>query len=126
MEQLLRAAYFANILILAPVLVALWRERSSRMLMTFNGTVENSDGLRQLVMALWFSILACSGLGLIWPRIFVPILLLQIIYKLSWLCTFVLPRLSKHGFRQVPWGVSVTFLAIVIAWPIILLRLLPL
>lgn len=121
-EMLLRLAYVANLAILAPVLFALHRERASAMLQTFNGAVANSDGLRQLVMSLWFAIAACSAFGLIWPRVFMPVLLLQVFYKSAWVLGFVLPRWHRFGMRAVPWGVALTFVVIILIWPVLLVQ----
>ena len=121
-DTLLRLAYAANILILLPVLFVLHRDRGAASLAVFDRTVANSDGLRQLVMALWLAIAACSALGLLAPRFFLPVLLLQVFYKSAWLVSFVLPRLRRVGRKAVPWGVTISFLVIVALWPFLLAR----
>ncbi|MEO0786910.1 MAG: hypothetical protein AAFY10_14535, partial [Pseudomonadota bacterium] len=62
-----------------------------------------------------FAILACSVLGLIWPQVFVPILILQVIYKAMFLARVAFPK-WRHG-EGVPWGVTGSFLAIVVTYP---------
>lgn len=115
-DILLRAAYGANILILAPVVVALVMTGSPSAV--FGPSVSESPGLRLLVASLWGAILVCSALGLFAPHAFVAILVLQVIYKSAWLLSYVVPA-WRRGL-PVPWGPAVTFLAIVLIWPIIL------
>lgn len=109
-------AYAANILILAPVCWSLFN--GSGMLSVFEGKVENSDGLRLLVASLYMAILLASIIGLILPAFFAPLILIQIIYKSIWLIAFILP-LSMAG-NNYPVGISVTFLMIVLTYPILL------
>lgn len=46
-----------------------------------------------------------------------PLLLIQVIYKTLWLLTFVLPLLIAGRSGEVPWGISLTFLVIVLSYP---------
>lgn len=115
-DTLLRFAYGANIVILVPVVWALVAAGSPAAV--FGPGVNESPGLRLLVVSLWGAILACSVLGMFAPRAFVAILLLQVIYKAAWLIAYVLPT-WRNG-EAVPWGPAVTFAAIVLIWPIIL------
>ncbi|GJE01189.1 hypothetical protein [Methylobacterium isbiliense] len=116
-DLLLRLAYAANILILLPVVTALhWRGTAG----VFGPEVADSPALRLLVAALWGAILVCSAIGLAWPRVMVGILVLQVVYKSIWLVTFVLP-VWRAG-DPVPWGPALTFVPIVLLWPVILLR----
>jgi hypothetical protein len=115
--SLLRIAYAANIAILAPVC---WAMRSNITAKTvFEDVVEQSDGLRLLVFSVWLSILGASILGLLRPEPLRVILLVQVAYKALWLVTFVLPRLRAG--TPIPAGIAVTFLVIVIAYPLIYL-----
>lgn len=116
LDVLLRAAYGANILILVPVVAALFTTASPAAV--FGPGVSESPGLRLLVASLWAAILLCSVFGLFAPRAFVAILLLQVIYKSTWLLAYVLP-VWRSG-EAVPWGPAVTFALIVLIWPVIL------
>jgi hypothetical protein len=116
-DLLLRLAYGANILILLPVLVALSARGTASV---FGPGVPDSPALRLLVASLWSAILVCSVLGLGWPRQMSAILLLQVIYKTAWLATFVIPA-WRNG-APVPWGPALTFVPIILLWPIILFR----
>lgn len=122
-EAAARLAYAANILILAPVLWSLFRHSGPGELAAFNNAVRNEDGLRLLVAALWFSILALSAVGLFHPRAVAAVLALQVIYKACYLAVFVGPTLVRSGPDAVPWGVAVSFAVIVLVWPVVLYRL---
>lgn len=119
-EHLLRAAYAANILILAPVLIGLALGRNGPDVPALGGAIAESEGLRLLVMSLWGGILALSALGLIAPGAFWPVLLLQVIYKSAWLAAYVAPVWRAEGAAAVPWGPAACFALIVAIWPVIL------
>lgn len=46
-----------------------------------------------------------------------PLLLIQGVYKTLWLLVFVLPRLLAGRSGEVPWGISLTLLVIVVSYP---------
>ena len=46
-----------------------------------------------------------------------PLLLIQVIYKTLWLLVFVLPRLIGGRDQEIPWGIPLTFLVIVVSYP---------
>lgn len=113
----LKSAYILNIFILAPVLVAMYRDKNATSLRAFQGTVKNSEGLRLLVASLWSAILLLSIAGINWPKSMIPVLMLQVIYKSLFLLTYCLPRLKANRFDELPIGLSISFLFIVIAYP---------
>lgn len=113
----LRLAFAFNILVLVPVVAMLLRGPAGTAAV-FQGTVTDSPGMRALLAALWSSILICSLAGLWQPRLFAPLLAVQVIYKALWLGFYVLP-LWRAG-AAIPAGVAVVFLFIVLVWPIIL------
>jgi len=55
-ELAARLAYVANLVILLPVLVGLFREGGETMVGTFGGVVRNSDGLGLMVACLWLGV----------------------------------------------------------------------
>jgi hypothetical protein len=116
--NLLKIAYAANIVILAPVISAMFGERG--ITNVFDGRVDESLGLRLLVASLWTAILLGSIAGLWWPRFFAAVLPIQIIYKSLWLAVFVVPLAQRSGWDAVPKGISITFLIIVVTYPFIL------
>ncbi len=112
---LLRLAYIANILILVPICWNMFF--GSGVASVFEGKVEESAGLRILVGSLWLAILVGSAIGLLAPRFFAPIILIQIFYKSLWLLAFILPLIVAGNSDQVPWGISATFIAIIFCYP---------
>lgn len=115
--MLLRACYAANIVILVPVVLALHLSGTRAV---FGPGVADSPGLRLLVAALWGAILLCSLMGLAWPRAMAAILVLQVVYKTAWLATFAIP--AWRAGMPVPWGPALTFVPIVLLWPVALIR----
>jgi hypothetical protein len=116
---LLRLAYAANIIILVPVV---WNMLSNRGGVTavFEGSVEESPGLRIMVGSLWAAILVASTAGLVAPRLMAPILVVQVIYKATWLALFVWPLAQRTSWDAVPRGISLVFVCIVVSYPILL------
>ena len=68
-----------------------------------------------MVASLYTGILAGSVIGVFLPEAMAPILGLQVIYKAMWLISYVWPTLRAN--QPVPVGLSLAFLAIVIAYP---------
>lgn len=116
-SALLRIPFALNIVILVPVVWSMLASPAGTV-STFEGKVPESDGLRLLVASLWFGILVCSALALIWPKQFIPLLTLQVIYKATWLAVFVLPLLRDGGWAAVPQGIASVFFFIVLVWPL--------
>jgi hypothetical protein len=116
--NLLKIAYAANILILVPVVSAMFADRG--VTNVFDGRVDESLGLGLLVASLWSAILLGSIAGLWWPRFFSALLPIQIIYKSLWLALFIVPLAQRSGWDAVPKGISITFLIIVLTYPFIL------
>ncbi|GAA0471235.1 hypothetical protein GCM10009096_10230 [Parasphingorhabdus litoris] len=112
---LLRLAYVANILILVPICWNMFL--GSGVASVFEGKVAESAGLRLLVGSLWLAILVGSAAGLLAPRFFAPIVLIQIFYKAMWLLMFIMPLVISGKSDQVPWGISTTFIVIVASYP---------
>lgn len=110
---LLRLAYLANILVLLPIAVP----TLLRWWATDQGRFEESAGWRVTVGAYWTAILLLSVLGLLHPARYVPVLLLQLIYKALWLAVYAAPRAMRRQWRAIPWGITASFAAIVLAWP---------
>lgn len=112
---MLRLPYVLNILILVPVCWAMYA--GSGRLTVFEGKVSWSDELAGLVAAFWTAILVASLAGLVWPRLFVPLLLVQVIYKTLFLAIFVVPLARQGGLNAVPLGITVSFALIVLTYP---------
>jgi hypothetical protein len=109
-------AYVANILILVPVCHGMIL--GGGVTTVFEGKVAESAGLRLMVGSLWLAILLASVAGLRWPAFFAPVVLIQVVYKATWLAVFILP-LWLNG-QPFPGGISAVFLAIVLTYPVLL------
>jgi hypothetical protein len=70
-----------------------------------------------LVGSLWLAILAMSVLGVRQPEAFRWLLVFQVFYKSVWLIAYVLPRMLAGRGREVPAGITLSFLVIVLVWP---------
>ncbi len=114
-EFALRLAYGANIVILTPVVALLLTGPANRV---FGPGTPDIASLRLLVAAMWGAILLCSVFGLFRPQPMAAILVLQVIYKSVWLAIYVIPAIRAHA--PVPWGPAITFVPIILVWPIIL------
>lgn len=107
--------YGFNILILVPVVWSMFFGPGVDNV--FEAKVPESAGLRIMVGSLWLAILAASFAGFMWPSFFAPLVLVQIVYKLTWLLVFVLPLVrAKEPF---PVGISVVFAIIVVTYPVL-------
>ena len=115
----LKAAYALNVLILAPVLVSMYSDVNAPI-RALQGTIENSEGLRLLVASLWSAILLLSLAGFFWPKLFLPVLIMQVVYKSLFLLTYCIPKLRAGKVKNVPIGLSVSFLLIVVTYPILI------
>lgn len=116
MDLWLQIPYALNIAILTPVCLAMFTGRGQ--VAVFQGAVSASRGLELLVGSLWLSILVASVAGLLLPRLFAPLLAMQVVYKLAWLLTFVVPAASAKA--PMPTGIAACFAGIVLTWPVFL------
>lgn len=109
--------YIFNIIVLIPIgLMTLFGgERGGQL--TCQGKFPESAGFRTILGSLWTAILIGSVIGLLFPVPMSPLLLIQVIYKTLWLFVFVLPRLLSGRRKELPWGISISFLLIVAGYP---------
>lgn len=80
------------------------------------------DPLQAVAISFWAALSALSGLGLQYPLRMVPLLLLQLFYKLVWLTAVALPLWSagqSTGFTKT-FVVGAVLDLIVIPWPYVL------
>ncbi len=109
----LQFAYAANLALLLPIAVP----TLLRISRTDQGRFPESAGWRVLVGSLWTGILVLSALGLRDPLRNSPVLLLQLIDKTLWLVVFALPLVRRREAHLIPWGIAISFIAIVVIWP---------
>jgi hypothetical protein len=121
-ETLLRFAYAFNILVLVPVVTGLLLHRGPGLVAALGGNIVNSDGLRWLLISLWGGVAVASLLGLYLPRLFVPLLVFQVIYKSIFLAGYVLPAAVRGDWNSIPLGPSAVFLFIILTWPLLIAR----
>lgn len=118
--NLLLLPYIFNIIVLVPVgLLTLFGGAKGGQV-ACQGKFTESEGFRTILGSLWTAILIGSGLGLFFPATMSPLLLIQVIYKTLWLLVFVLPRLRTGRSSEVPWGIALTFLVIVVSYPLVI------
>lgn len=80
------------------------------------GKSPESEGFRTILGSLWTANLLGSILGLIFPVQMSPPLLIQMIYITLWLLMFVMPRLLKGKISDIPSGIALVFLVIVLSY----------
>jgi hypothetical protein len=80
----------------------------------FQNSYQTTDIIR-LVGCLWLAIAILSVLGLWLPFTFSPILLLQLIYKGSWLLVVAIPAIKNS--QPYPSGMAIFFLVWVLILP---------
>ena len=109
--------FIFNILVLVPIglLTLLGGKRGGQL--ACQGKFPESEGFRTILGSLWTAILLGSIIGLFYPVPMSPLLLIQVIYKSLWLLVFVMPRLLKGKVSEVPSGIALVFLVIVLSYP---------
>ena len=109
--------YIFNIIVLVPIglMTLLGGERGGQL--ACQNKFPESEGFRTILGSLWTAILIGSVLGLFFPVAMSSLLLIQVIYKSLWLLVFVLPRLLKGKVSEVPSGIALVFLVIVLSYP---------
>ena len=105
--------FWANIIILVPIGFGTLLRPS----LTDHGVFAESASWRTLVGSLWVGILACSVLGVVWPSNFAWLLVFQVIYKSVWLLVYAVPRVVAGRRQEIPSGIALSFVAIVLVWP---------
>ena len=88
----LRIVYLANVFVAGQIGWSALFTPDRAAVTVFQNTVAPSEGLR-VVGALWLAIAVLSACGLFAPRAFAAVLLLQLIYKGSWLLAAGVPAL---------------------------------
>lgn len=109
--------YIFNIIVLIPIglLTLLGGEKGGQL--ACQNKFPESEGFRTILGSLWTAILIGSVLGLFFPKTMSALLLIQVIYKILWLLVYAMPRLLKKRSKEVPWGIAMTFLVIVVSYP---------
>ena len=112
----LRLVYLANIFVAGSIgITCLFTDRGAATI--FEGAVVQSEGLR-VVGALWLAIAICSGLGLLRPEAFAAVLVLQLVYKSSWLLVVGWPA-WRQGLAY-PKSMALFFVVWVLVLPFVI------
>ena len=113
----LRIVYLTNILVAGWIsYTSLFYPRLAQETV-FSNAVAYSEVIR-LVGALWGAIFLLSVLGLFYPLKMSPVLLLQLIYKGSWLLVVALPALRAQA--AYPRGMALFFVLWVLVLPFVI------
>ncbi|MDB4292297.1 hypothetical protein N9954_02750 [Maribacter sp.] len=114
----LRILYILNIIVAGQIAFSAISNPKNAALTTFGNAYQSTEVIR-LVGCLWLGIAVLSVLGLWKPITFSPVLLLQLIYKGTWLVVVALPALRN----DVPFPKAMAGFFVV--WVLILPFLIP-
>jgi len=113
----IKLVYIANIIVAGYIgITSLFFPKLSSATI-FQNAYQTTDIIR-LVGCLWFAIAVLSVFGLWRPLTFSPVLLLQLIYKGSWLLVVAIPAL-RHN-QTYPSGMATFFLVWVLVLPFVI------
>lgn len=113
-DLLLRIIYAANVFVAGAIGVSALFTPMRAVQTVFEGAVAPSEGLR-VTGALWLAIAILSAVGLLAPKPMQPVLVLQIVYKGSWLLVAGLPAMLDG--RPYPAGIFWFFVVWVAVLP---------
>ncbi|TRX48052.1 hypothetical protein FNH22_29755 [Fulvivirga sp. M361] len=117
MISVIKLVYVANILVADWISITSLFFPKIAQQSVFSGAFEYSEAIR-LVGALWGAIFILSILGLFYPGEMGLVLLLQFIYKSSWLIVAALPSLINH--KAYPKGMALFFIIWVLVLPFVI------
>ena len=114
---LIKLVYTANIIVAGYIgITSLFLPQLSSATI-FQNAYQTTDVIR-LVGCLWLAIAILSALGLWRPLTFSPVLLLQLIYKGSWLLVVAIPAIKNS--QAYPAGMATIFLIWVLVLPFVI------
>ena len=113
----IKLVYIANIIVAGYIgITSLFFPKLSSATI-FQSSYPVTDMIR-LVGCLWLAIAVLSVFGLWRPLTFSPVLLLQLIYKGSWLLVVAIPAIKKT--QSYPSGMAAFFLVWVLVLPFVI------
>ena len=118
-ESALRLVYAANILVAGAVGTATLFAPMAAARNVFEGVIEFWPATR-IIGAFWLAIAVMSVAGLVRPFAFIPILVLQLLYKGGWLLAVAVPALIAGRGHSIPTGVSISFAVWVAVLPFVI------
>jgi len=113
----LKIIYILNIIVAGQIAISAISNPENAALTTFGNAYEPTDIIK-LVGCLWLGIAILSILGLFKPIMFSPVLLVQLIYKGTWLLIVALPAIRNA--EPYPKAMAGFFLVWVIVLPFLI------
>lgn len=117
---MLRLVYSANILVAGTVGVASLVGGASALRAVWQAGMDPAAMPVRVVGAFWCAIAMLSVCGLVWPRQFAVVLLVQLVYKATWLAVIALPALLRGRGDTIPGGIAVFFAVWVAVLPLVI------
>jgi len=115
--KVLKLVYIANIIVASYIgITSLFYPKISAETI-FQNNYQTTDIIR-LVGCLWLAIAVLSICGFWRPLTFSPVLLLQLIYKGSWLIVVAIPAIINN--QNIPSGMAIFFLVWVLVLPFVI------
>ncbi|QCW98988.1 hypothetical protein FGM00_02225 [Aggregatimonas sangjinii] len=113
----LRIIYILNILVAGQIAISALSNPKHAALTTFGNAYQPTEVIK-LVGCLWLAIAVLSILGLWKPVTFSPVLLLQVIYKGTWLFIVALPAFRND--TPFPKTMALFFIVWVLVLPFVI------
>lgn len=113
----LKIIYVANIIVAGWISITSIFSPKNSAITVFQNAYQPTEVIR-LVGCLWLAIAVLSILGLWRPISFSPILLVQLIYKGTWLLVVALPAIKDK--QPYPTGMAMFFLIWVLVLPFVI------
>jgi hypothetical protein len=113
----LKIVYIANIIVAGWISITSVFSPNKSAVTVFQNAYQPTEVIR-LVGCLWLAIAILSMLGLWRPLSFSPILLVQLIYKGTWLLVVALPAIKNN--QPYPTGMALFFLVWVLVLPFVI------
>ncbi len=114
---ILKLVYIANIIVAGWISITSTFYPKTSATTVFQNAYQTTEVIR-LVGCLWLAIAVLSLLGLWRPLSFSPILLVQLIYKGTWLLVVALPAIRNK--QPYPTGMAMFFLIWVLILPFVI------
>ena len=113
----LRIIYVLNIIVAGQIAISAMSNPKTAAMTTFGNAYQPTEVMK-LVGCLWLGIAILSVLGLFKPITFSPVLLIQLIYKGTWLLVVALPAIRNN--ELYPKAMASFFLVWVITLPFLI------
>ncbi len=116
----IRFVFAANVLVAGAVGLSSLLGGAGALRTVWQAPLDPASQPVRVVGAFWTAIAVLSLGGLFFPRAFAAVLLVQLIYKASWLAVIALPALLGSRAAQVPSGIATFFAVWVVVLPFVI------